>query len=48
MRAIKSQRWAKEFGDDQQTEQLSENTEDDLKILLRILSIQNYFPYLHS
>jgi hypothetical protein len=39
MKAIKSQHWSKEFGDHQRTDYLSENTEDDLKILLRILSI---------
>jgi hypothetical protein len=39
MRAIKSQRWSKELEDYQRTDELSENTEDDLTILLRILSM---------
>jgi len=29
-------------------EELSENSKDDLKILLRIQSIHNYFPHPHS
>jgi hypothetical protein len=33
------------FEGDLRTERLSDNTEDDLKILLKILPIQNIFPH---
>jgi len=46
MKAIKRQRWSKELEDHQRTDEHSENTEDDLKILLRILSISNLQPFL--
>jgi hypothetical protein len=36
------------FGGRQRADYLSENTEDDLKILLRILSIQNYFRHTYT